>query len=150
HLFLQGIEHHRLTVSELLGGGRGLALLADELLGEIGQRAGERSAGGPDAGLRRIAVIPRLQLRENEVGPRGVARRRQRAGGKYDGARGIAEQPEIDADAARETCLLRTAGGERAGKEPAIVGKQWKLRVAAGERGHRRGHRRRQYIRAIR
>src|SRR6185312_9420297 len=106
--------------------------------------------GGGGVIKRRIAVVARRQLRENEVGTRGVARRRQRAGGKHDGTRGIAEQPEIDADAARETCLLRTVGGERPGKQAAIVREQRKLLVAAGERGHRRGDRRRQYIRAIR
>ena len=50
HFLLQGIEHHGLAVGELLGGGRGFALLADELLGEIGQRTG-------DIQFRRLAVI---------------------------------------------------------------------------------------------
>src|SRR4029079_9211252 len=129
HFLLQCIQHHGLTVGELFGGGRGLALLADELLGEVYQRPGERRCGGPDTGLRRIAISSRLQLRENEVGASGVARGRQRVGGKHDGARGIAEQRQIDADTARETHLLRTVGGDRAAVWCAIVREQRKLRV---------------------
>ena len=43
HLVLQGVQHDVLSVRQLLGGIRRLALLADELPGEVGERAGERT-----------------------------------------------------------------------------------------------------------
>ncbi len=78
HLVLQGVQHDVLAIGQLLGGVCRFTLLADELPGEVRQRAGEGSPRGADAGLRRVAIRARRQLRQDEIGARRIAGDRQK------------------------------------------------------------------------